>query len=200
MLHPALAGIGRPVADRARRQHQRRQASSRPVPASVHPKRRPANSSSTPPRARIRATWRSKSMASLPARSDTCRATMSSDSPRRSVTGSVKRLWGRGIVTEAVILLTGYAFRELNVPSPVRAAVRRQSRLDPGAGEGGLRPRGAAAVEQRQVRADQGPADVRADQPGLAAAARRLRPTRRARRAADPRGWRAGLARSRRSA
>ena len=35
-------------------------------------------------------------------------------------------LWGRGIVTEAVILLTGYAFRELNVPSPVRAAVRRQ--------------------------------------------------------------------------
>ena len=78
--------------------------------------------------------------------------------------------WCRGIVSEALILMTEYAFDRLNLLRALRARLRGERRVGAGAGKGGLRPRGSPEVGRGEARAGLRPAAVRAHQPPLARA------------------------------
>ena len=78
-----------------------------------------------------------------------------------------EELWGRGIVTEALTLVTGHTFTRAEFPSPLRPAVCRQSRVRACAGKGGLREGGGASLEQREIRRAERSAALRPDQSGV---------------------------------
>ena len=69
--------------------------------------------------------------------------------------------WGRGITTEALVALTRYAIAHARADAHLRAAIRVEHRVVPSAGEGRLRPGGAAAAQRDQGRPDHRSAAVR---------------------------------------
>ena len=60
--------------------------------------------------------------------------------------------WGRGIVAEALGLVSEYAFSGVQRPAPLRAAVCRQPAIHACSREGGLHSGGDSPREQREVR------------------------------------------------
>ena len=69
--------------------------------------------------------------------------------------------WGRGIATEALAAVTGYAIAHAPADPHLRLPFAWNARVVPGAGKGRLRARGAAAPQRDQGRRDHRPAAVR---------------------------------------
>ena len=72
--------------------------------------------------------------------------------------------WGRGIATEALVLVTAHVFTSATCCGSLRCHFADNRGVDPGAGKGGIRPRGDPPVEQREIRHAPRPGPVRAGQ------------------------------------